>query len=53
MRRLDDLVGDAGQYVSINCLRRWEKLYETPIENQIYIHSKLMIADDRIAICGS
>jgi hypothetical protein len=49
--RLDALVGDSSKYIAVNCLRRWDVLYDALIENQIYIHSKLMIVDDEKVSC--
>jgi len=45
------------EYVTLLNLRNWAKLGEGPKERyvteQVYIHSKLMIVDDRYAILGS
>jgi len=41
------------RYLTLLNLRSWEKLNGQPVTEQIYIHSKLLIADDRIAILGS
>ena len=40
-------------YVSFCSLRQNGELLNTPITELIYIHSKLMIVDDRTIICGS
>ncbi len=34
-------------------LRTWGELLGTPVTELVYIHSKLLICDDRIVICGS
>jgi len=34
-------------------LRTWDVLLGSPITEIIYVHSKLMIVDDKRAICGS
>src|SRR5690606_29901487 len=34
-------------------LRTWEDFNGRPVTEQIYVHSKLLIADDRVAILGS
>ena len=34
-------------------LRNWDNLGKGPVTEQIYVHSKLVIADDRCAILGS
>lgn len=44
---------DWSRYLTLLNLRSWEKLGGQPVTEQIYIHSKLLIADDRIAILGS
>lgn len=50
-------LGDADrwtEYISVNCLRN-HAVFDNgiPVMNQIYVHAKLMIVDDRVAICGS
>ena len=40
-------------YVSFCSLRTWGELLGTPVTELVYIHSKLLICDDRIVICGS
>lgn len=54
--RLDSIIGHTDawkEYISFACLRNHDVLYGKPIENQVYVHTKLLIADDRVAICGS
>ena len=40
-------------YISICSLRQHGELLGTLVTELIYIHSKLMIVDDRLVICGS
>lgn len=44
---------DWTRYLTLLNLRTWAKLDERVVTEQIYIHSKLLIADDRVAILGS
>ncbi|KAF9309421.1 Phospholipase D1 [Podila horticola] len=41
------------KYISFYGLRNWAKFGEKFITEQVYIHAKMMIVDDRIAIIGS
>ena len=41
------------RYLTLLNLRTWESLNGLPVTEQIYVHSKLLIADDRVAILGS
>jgi phospholipase D1/2 len=41
------------KYVTILNLRNWAKLTSGVVTEQIYVHSKLMIVDDRFALLGS
>ncbi|KAG0233301.1 hypothetical protein B0O80DRAFT_398425 [Mortierella sp. GBAus27b] len=41
------------KYISFYGLRNWAKFGDKFITEQVYIHSKMMIVDDRIAIIGS
>jgi len=41
------------RYLTLLNLRSWEKLEGRPVTEQIYVHSKLLIADDRVAVLGS
>lgn len=41
------------QYLTLLNLRNWDTLGGKPVTEQIYIHSKLLIADDRVAVLGS
>ncbi|CAL4151231.1 unnamed protein product, partial [Meganyctiphanes norvegica] len=40
-------------YISFCSLRGWDTLEDTIVSELIYIHSKLMIIDDRLVIAGS
>lgn len=52
-----ELVEKAGdrwrKYLTLLNLRNWDVLEKRPVTEQIYVHSKLLIADDRVAIIGS
>jgi phospholipase D1/2 len=41
------------KYVTLLNLRNWAKLASGVVTEQIYVHSKLMIVDDRFALLGS
>jgi|ERR1712216_274825 len=41
------------EFITVNCLRNHAVIDGIPVMNQIYVHSKLMIVDDRVCICGS
>ena len=45
-------VPDPTKFISFSSLRTWSEL-DHPVTELIYIHSKLLIADDRVLICGS
>lgn len=44
---------DWKRYLTLLNLRTWEDFNGRPVTEQIYVHSKLLIADDRVAILGS
>lgn len=44
---------DWGEYLTLLNLRNWDVINGRPVTEQIYVHSKLLIADDRVAILGS
>jgi phospholipase D1/2 len=44
---------DWQQYLTLLNLRNWEVVGDKPVTEQIYVHSKLLIADDRVAVLGS
>jgi phospholipase D1/2 len=41
------------EYVTLLNLRNWANLYGNYVTEQIYVHSKMMIVDDRYALIGS
>lgn len=41
------------QYLTLLNLRNWDKFNKRPVTEQIYVHSKLLIADDRVVVLGS
>ncbi|XP_004534545.1 phospholipase D2 isoform X1 [Ceratitis capitata] len=54
LTRLQEIgIKDPGEYISFHSLRTHSQLNNTPITELIYVHSKLLIADDRVVICGS
>ncbi|XP_037728372.1 phospholipase D2 isoform X2 [Drosophila subpulchrella] len=54
LNRLEEAGIDKPQnYISFHSLRNHSFLNNTPITELIYVHSKLLIADDRVVICGS
>ena len=54
LRDLAKAVGDAWKdYLTLLNLRNWETIGGRPVTEQIYVHSKLVIADDRVAVLGS
>ncbi|XP_025829452.1 LOW QUALITY PROTEIN: phospholipase D2 [Agrilus planipennis] len=46
-------VSDPSQYINFYGLRTHSKLNGEPITELVYVHSKLMIVDDKMVICGS
>ena len=44
---------DWTRYLTLLNLRTWQTLAGRVVTEQIYVHSKLLIADDRVAILGS
>lgn len=40
-------------YLTLLNLRNWDLIGKKPVTEQIYVHSKLLIADDRVAVLGS
>ena len=54
LKNLDHIVTyPASNYISICSLRNHGELLGTLVTELIYIHSKLLIVDDRLVICGS
>lgn len=45
--------GSTDDYLSVFCLRAWAPTLTGPATEQIYVHSKLVIVDDSVAIIGS
>jgi phospholipase D1/2 len=53
-QELDDAVGISWKdHLTLLNLRNWEDIGGRPVTEQIYVHSKLLIADDRVAVLGS
>lgn len=50
---VDEGGSDWKKYLTLLNLRNWQVLDKRPVTEQIYVHSKLLIADDRVAILGS
>nr|XP_013190121.1 unnamed protein product [Amyelois transitella] len=46
-------VTDPSQYITFHGLRTHSILDGEPITELVYVHSKLLIADDKVVICGS
>jgi len=44
---------DVGQYLSVCSLRTWEWMDEKVFTEQVYVHAKMVIADDKVVIIGS
>ncbi|SAK57938.1 phospholipase D/transphosphatidylase [Caballeronia catudaia] len=53
LRYQDVDMDDCREYVTLLNLRNWEKLGDRYVTEQIYVHNKTMIVDDRYAIVGS
>jgi len=52
--RLQKAVGEQWKsYLTLLNLRNWDVIGKKPVTEQIYVHSKLLIADDRVAVLGS
>ena len=47
------LMKECFQYLTLLNLRNWDKLGDRYVTEQIYVHSKLMVVDDRFALVGS
>ncbi|MFS8930506.1 phospholipase D-like domain-containing protein [Cupriavidus taiwanensis] len=47
------LQADWEQYLTLLNLRNWDVVGGRPITEQIYVHSKLLIVDDRVVVIGS
>lgn len=46
-------INNPGEYISFHSLRKHSEINNIPITELIYVHSKLLICDDRVVICGS
>lgn len=46
-------ISSCAKYVTLLNLRNWAKIGHVFVTEQIYVHSKLMIVDDRFALLGS
>lgn len=46
-------IENPSQYISFHSLRTHSLLNCQPVTELIYVHSKLLIADDKVVICGS
>ncbi|XP_050299678.1 phospholipase D2 [Anthonomus grandis grandis] len=46
-------IDDPSEYISFYGLRNHSRLNSEPLTELIYVHSKLMIVDDKTVICGS
>lgn len=46
-------VPDPSEYITFHGLRTHSTLGSEPVTELVYVHSKLLIADDKIIICGS
>ncbi|XP_037918179.1 phospholipase D2 isoform X3 [Hermetia illucens] len=46
-------IEDPSEYISFHSLRTNSVLNNYPVTELIYVHSKLLIADDKVVICGS
>lgn len=44
---------DPAQYIEFFCLRSWGVMNGKIVHDQIYVHDKVLIVDDRVAIVGS
>ncbi|KAJ8922579.1 hypothetical protein NQ315_007609 [Exocentrus adspersus] len=54
LNRLKDAgIEDPSEYITFYGLRNHSTLNSEPITELIYVHSKLLIVDDKIVICGS
>ena len=46
-------IADPTEYITIHGMRNWSVLMGKLVQEIIYVHSKLMIVDDKYVICGS
>ncbi|XP_063987421.1 phospholipase D2 [Diachasmimorpha longicaudata] len=52
-RLIEAGIDDPSEYISFHGLRTHSRLNGTMVTELIYVHSKLMIVDDKTVICGS
>jgi phospholipase D1/2 len=46
-------INDPSEYITFYGMRNWSVLMGKLVQEIIYVHSKLMIVDDKYVICGS
>ena len=46
-------ISDPSEYITFHGMRNWAVLMGKLVQEIIYVHSKLMIVDDKYVICGS
>jgi phospholipase D1/2 len=46
-------INDPSEYITFHGMRNWAVLMGKLVQEIIYVHSKLMIIDDKYVICGS
>jgi phospholipase D1/2 len=46
-------ISDPSEYITFHGMRNWCVLMGKLVQEIIYVHSKLMIVDDKYVICGS
>ena len=46
-------IADPSEYITFHGMRNWSILMGKLVQEIVYVHSKLMIVDDRHVICGS
>ncbi|CAF4325543.1 unnamed protein product, partial [Rotaria sp. Silwood2] len=52
-RLIRDGISNPEEYITFYGMRNWDILMGKLVTEIIYVHSKLMIVDDRMSICGS
>ncbi|XP_025018456.1 phospholipase D2 isoform X2 [Tetranychus urticae] len=53
LQRLQREIGDITKYISFFSLRNHGELNDKPVTELVYVHSKIILADDRVALIGS
>lgn len=46
-------INDPSEYITFHGMRNWSVLMGNLVNEIVYVHSKLMIVDDKHVICGS